>query len=62
MRAAAKPGRSSSRGPFLMAGYWRNPLATKQAFTEDGWLRTGDLARFDANGFVEIVGRKNGDV
>ena len=46
------------RGPFLMAGYWRNPLATKQAFTEDGWLRTGDLARFDANGFVEIVGRK----
>ena len=46
------------RGPFLMAGYWGNPEATKRAFTEDGWLYTGDLARFDAEGFVEIVGRK----
>lgn len=46
------------RGPFVMAGYWRSPAATKQAFTEDGWLRTGDLARFDAQGFVEMVGRK----
>ena len=45
------------RGPNVFAGYWRNPEATAQAFTEDGWLRTGDLAERDDEGFYRIKGR-----
>lgn len=41
----------------LMLGYFRNPEATKEAFTEDGFLRTGDKGRFDANGNLHIIGR-----
>ena len=39
------------------AGYWNKPEATSQTFT-GGWLHTGDLARIDAEGFVQIVDRK----
>jgi fatty-acyl-CoA synthase len=39
-------------------GYWRNEQATRAAFTADGWLRSGDLARRDADGFTWIVGRR----
>ncbi len=45
------------RGWNVMKGYFRNPEATKQTFTEDGWLRTGDLGRFDDDGNLHIVGR-----
>lgn len=45
------------RGPQVMKGYYRNPDATAEALTDDGWLRTGDLARVDENGSVWIVGR-----
>ena len=38
-----------------MMGYWNRPEATSEAFTADGWLRTGDMARIDAQGNV-IVG------
>ena len=38
-------------GPGVTPGYWRNEEATRAAFTEDGWLRSGDLARRDADGF-----------
>jgi len=44
------------RGPNVFAGYWRNPEATKAAFA-DGWLRTGDLAERDGEGYYRIVGR-----
>ncbi len=45
------------RGPNVMAGYWRDPQATRDVLTPDGWLRTGDAARLDDDGFVFIVDR-----
>ena len=45
------------RGPNVFSGYWRNPEATEQAFTADGWLRTGDVAECDDEGFYRIKGR-----
>jgi fatty-acyl-CoA synthase len=45
------------RGPNVFGGYWRNPDATAQAFTDDGWLRTGDVAECDDEGFYRIKGR-----
>jgi fatty-acyl-CoA synthase len=44
-------------GPNVFPGYWRNPEATAQAFTDDGWLRTGDVAECDDEGFYRIKGR-----
>ena len=44
-------------GPNVFPGYWRNPQATADAFTEDGWLRTGDIAERDEEGFYRIKGR-----
>ncbi|VTU45099.1 AMP-binding protein [Variovorax sp. PBL-E5] len=45
------------RGPDVFAGYWREPELTLQAFSADGWLRTGDLARVDDEGYIYIVDR-----
>ncbi|MHA1265372.1 MAG: class I adenylate-forming enzyme family protein [Candidatus Helarchaeota archaeon] len=45
------------RGPQVMKGYWKNPEATKRVLLEDGWLRTGDIAKMDENGYFYIVGR-----
>ena len=44
-------------GPDVMAGYWNNPDATRDAIDDDGWLHTGDAARVDDEGYVSIVGR-----
>jgi acyl-CoA synthetase (AMP-forming)/AMP-acid ligase II len=46
------------RGETVTPGYWQNPEATAQAFDADGFLRTGDLATIDAEGYVDIVDRK----
>jgi len=45
------------RGPDVFAGYWREPELTAGAFGADGWLRTGDLARVDGEGYIYIVDR-----
>jgi long-chain acyl-CoA synthetase len=46
------------RGHNLMKGYWKRPEATREAIRADGWFRTGDLARIDADGYFFIVDRK----
>ena len=46
------------RGPIVMSGYYQNPEANREAFTSDGWFRSGDLGRFDKQGHLYIVGRQ----
>jgi long-chain acyl-CoA synthetase len=50
-------GEVQLRGPHIMAGYHNRPDASADAFTEDGWLRTGDKGELDADGFLRITGR-----
>jgi long-chain acyl-CoA synthetase len=54
----AKDGELLTAGPHVFREYWHNPEATREAFTPDGWLRTGDLGSIDTDGFVSITGRK----
>jgi long-chain acyl-CoA synthetase len=49
-------GELQIRGPQVMRGYWNRPEETERAF-QDGWLRTGDLATIDEDGYFRIVGR-----
>ncbi|RAL07176.1 acyl--CoA ligase [Aspergillus homomorphus CBS 101889] len=46
------------RGQNIMKGYWKNPGATKEAKTEDGWLKTGDIAFVNDQGLFHVVDRK----
>jgi acyl-CoA synthetase (AMP-forming)/AMP-acid ligase II len=50
-------GELRSRSPMLMKGYWGNPEATAETIGPDGFLRSGDLATMDENGYVSITGR-----
>jgi len=46
------------RSGSVCKGYWRRPEATAEAFTEDGWLRSGDMARQDKDGYFTLVARR----
>lgn len=46
------------KGPQVMQGYWNRPTETDETLLPDGWLRTGDLARMDANGFFQVIERR----
>ncbi|KAL5589330.1 hypothetical protein FOVSG1_011197 [Fusarium oxysporum f. sp. vasinfectum] len=51
-------GEAILRGPNMFKGYYKNPAATKEAFTGDGWVKTGDIVKIDKTGLVTIVDRK----
>lgn len=53
-----RAGELCVRGPQVMRGYWKRPEETRDTFTDDGWLRTGDIAKMDHKGFFYIVDRK----
>ena len=54
---AGQAGELLCRGLSLMEGYYRDIDATYEAFTADGWLKTGDLGCFDEDGYLELIGR-----
>ena len=53
----SEQGEIQARGNWLLAGYFRDPEATVDAYTADGWFRTGDVVKVWADGNLEIVGR-----
>ncbi len=52
-----KTGELMLKGPQIMKGYYKNPKATREVLSKDGWFRTGDLAAIDDDGFLRITGR-----
>lgn len=53
-----EPGELCCKGPQVMKGYWKRDDETAKVMTADGWLRTGDIATVDQDGFFKIVDRK----
>src|SRR5580704_13275992 len=56
--AVGESGEVCVRGPQVMQGYWQRPDETRLVLAGDGWLRTGDIGAFDAQGFLKILDRK----
>lgn len=50
-------GELCTRGYLVMKGYWNQPEKTREVLAEDGWMRTGDVALMDENGYVQVTGR-----
>lgn len=53
-----EPGELCVKGPQVMRGYWQRPEDTQKSFTEDGYIRTGDVAVIQEDGYIRIVDRK----
>ena len=53
-----EPGELCVKGPQVMRGYWQRPDDTQKSFTEDGYLKTGDIALIQEDGYIRIVDRK----
>ncbi len=53
-----EPGELCVKGPQVMRGYWQRPEDTQKSFTDDGYLRTGDIALIQEDGYIRIVDRK----
>lgn len=51
-------GELQVKGPQVMQGYWQSPEATREVLSDDGWLSTGDIVKFDEDGFLHLVDRK----
>lgn len=56
--AQGEPGELCAKGPQVTSGYWRQPEATADSMTEDGYFKTGDIAVMDEDGYFQIVDRK----
>lgn len=56
--ARGEVGELCVKGPQVMAGYWNRPEETRNVLSEDGWLRTGDMAIYGEDGYLKIVDRK----
>jgi len=63
IRIESEPGQAFGEilavGPNVFAGYWKNDAATRDAFTAEGWFRTGDLGFLDDDGYLHLTGRKS---
>lgn len=54
----AEDGEILAKGPNIFAGYYKNPEASAEAFDAEGWFKTGDVGRWNAGGFLQIIDRK----